>query len=393
LAVLERRKPDRVPFDLGGTDCSSIHAVAYRRLREAMGLPTGPIPCACLMQFNVEVEEDVRAALGVDAEMLRFAPKVTRVWQAPFGVDLIVPDGFRPERQPDGSWTMSRGGRGTSARMAVDAHYFDPDGFPMPHVTSPAELDAYDELFAHWDYSSIYDEPLDALGERARKQYEGTDRAVVAIWQLHFLQAGQLMRGYDQFLMDLMTAKDLAHAILAKLLDVYVARIDRLLEATGPYFDVVLLTDDLGTQKAGMLSPTLYREMIYPYISQVVAKIKAAGKKIVMHSCGAVSAFVPFLIGMGVDALNPIQVSAEGMDPADLVREYGRDIAFWGGGIDTQSALCADNPDTVCTDVRKRLERFGPDASWIFTQVHNIQYDVPPRNILAMHETFCQATR
>jgi uroporphyrinogen decarboxylase len=121
--------------------------------------------------------------------------------------------------------------------------------------------------------------------------------------------------------------------------------------------------------------------------------MKAAGKKVVMHSCGAVSAFVPFMIEMGIDALNPVQVSACGMNPADLVREYGKDIAFWGGGCDTQHALNAAHPETVRADVRRRLKEFGPDAHLVFTQVHNIQYDVPAENVMAMRDEFWKQTR
>ncbi|MHC4407045.1 MAG: uroporphyrinogen decarboxylase family protein, partial [Planctomycetota bacterium] len=158
-------------------------------------------------------------------------------------------------------------------------------------------------------------------------------------------------------------------------------------------FDVVFLTDDLGTQKTGFISPDTYREMIYPYIAELVGKIKSAGKKVVMHSCGAVSLFVPFFIEMGVDALNPVQVSAGGMNPADLARQFGRDIAFWGGGCDTQHALNASDPEVVRADVRRRLGEFGPDASLVFTQVHNVQYDVPPENILAMRDELFRQTR
>ena len=142
-----------------------------------------------------------------------------------------------------------------------------------------------------------------------------------------------------------------------------------------------------------MISNDMYREMVYPYISEVVRRIKAAGKKVVMHSCGAVSSFVPFMIEMGVDGLNPVQVSADEMNPADLVREYGRDIAFWGGGCDTQYALPAKDTEIVRADVRQRLKEYGTDSSLVFAQVHNIQYDVPPENILAMREAFWKQAR
>ena len=156
---------------------------------------------------------------------------------------------------------------------------------------------------------------------------------------------------------------------------------------------MALLCDDLGTQQSGLISPTLYREMIFPFASELVRTIKSHGKKVIMHSCGAVARYIPFMIEMGVDALNPVQVSAKGMNPRDLVREYGRDIAFWGGGCDTQHALNAADPEVVRADVRRRLDEFGPDVHLVFTQVHNIQYDVPPENILAMRDEFWKRTR
>ncbi len=128
-------------------------------------------------------------------------------------------------------------------------------------------------------------------------------------------------------------------------------------------------------------------------MSEIVGKIKSAGKKVIMHSCGAVADFVPFMIEMGADALNPVQVSAAGMNPRDLVRRFGKDIAFWGGGVDTQHVLNATDPEAVRAEVRGRLEQYGPGVSLVFTQVHNIQYDVPPENIIAMWDEFWKQTR
>jgi len=393
LRVLDRKEPDVIPFEIGGTDVSSIHVLTYKRLRELLGLPDRPIKCGCLIQLIVEMDEDVREALGVDVEALHFASRETKIWNAPMGVRLVVPAGWAVEDLPDGSSVVRNAEGKVYSQRAADAYYFDPVGTPLADVTSPAELDRFDALFERWDYSSVYDEPIEELADRARRQYESTDRAVVGLWRAHYLQTGQLMRGYEQFMIDLMVNKTLAHAMMEKLHRVYMKRIETFLSAFGEFLDVVMLTDDLGTQQSGMISPGLYKEMIYPYISELVGRIKAAGKKVLMHSCGAVSEFIPFLIEMGVDALNPVQVSANGMNPRDLVREYGKDIAFWGGGCDTQHALNAENPEIVRADVRRRLEEYGPDASLVFTQVHNIQYDIPPENILAMREEFMRLTR
>jgi uroporphyrinogen decarboxylase len=393
LATLNRQRPDCIPFEIGGTDCSSVHVIGYKKLRERMGLADGPISCGCLFQLVAQTDADVMDALEVDVEVLWFGSLKTRLWNTPFGVDLIVPERFDVEDLADGSSVVRSPQGVVYAKRAADAYYHDPFGTPLAHVTSPAELDQFDALFERWDYSYTYDEPLEAMAARAKTQYESTDRAVVMLWRMHYLQAGMLMRGYEQFLMDLVANKDLAHALLAKLHQVYLDRADAFLAALGPWFDIAFLTDDLGTQKGGMFSTAVYEEMIFPYVAELVRKIKAAGKKVVMHSCGAVATYVPYLIEMGVDALNPVQVSAAGMNPAELVRQYGKDIAFWGGGCDTQRALKAPDPEVVRADVRRRLEEYGPDASLVFTQVHNVQYDVPPQNILAMRDEFFKQAR
>lgn len=393
LATLNRQKADCIPFDIGGTDCSSVHVIPYQKLRELLGFGDGPIRGGCLIQLVAQTDRPVMDALGTDVEALWFGSQRTKLWKTPFGVELIVPERFDVKDLPDGSSVVRNPQGAIYARRAADAYYHDPVGNPLANVTSPAELDQYDALFERWDFSYVYDEPMEDLAARAKMQYESTDRAVVTLWRMHYLQAGMLMRGYEQFLVDLMANKDLAHALLGKLHQAYLRRIEMFLKAFGPWFDIIFLTDDLGTQKTGMISTALYREMIYPYIAEAVGKMKAAGKKVVMHSCGAVSAFVPFMIEMGIDALNPVQVSAAGMNPADLVRQYGRDIAFWGGGCDTQHALNAADPEIVRADVRQRLKEFGPNAHLVFTQVHNIQYDVPAENILAMRDEFFKQTR
>lgn len=393
LATLEHRTPDCIPYDLGGTDCSSVHVLPYRKLRAVLGLPDQPVRCGCLSQLIAQPDADVMDAVATDVEALWFGSQETKLWKTPFGVDLVVPARFDVVDLPDGSSEVRNPRGAVYAQRAAGAYYHDPAGTPLGAITTPAALGQFDALFARWDLSYTYDEPLDQLAQRAQQQYQATDRAVVTLWRMHYLQAGMLLRGYEQFLVDLLAEKTLAHAILSKLHEVYLRRVEAFLAAFGRWFDVVFLTDDLGTQKAAMISTATYREMIYPYISELVGRIKAAGKRVLMHSCGAVSAFIPDLIEMGVDALNPVQVSAVGMNPADLVREYGKDITFWGGGCDTQHALNAADPAVVRADVRQRLQEFGPRPPLVFTQVHNIQYDVPAENILALRDEFWRQTR
>lgn len=136
-----------------------------------------------------------------------------------------------------------------------------------------------------------------------------------------------------------------------------------------------------------MLSADLYRRMIKPYQAQLFGYIKKrTGKPILLHSCGSVYELIPDLIEIGVDAINPVQVSAANMDSARLKAEFGADITFWGGGCDTQSVLSRGTPAAVRDEVKRRIDDFAPGGGFVFTQVHNIQPDVPPDNVLAMFE-------
>jgi uroporphyrinogen decarboxylase len=216
---------------------------------------------------------------------------------------------------------------------------------------------------------------------------------VVANLQLHLLAAGQILRGYETFMMDLVASKPLAHALLERLTESYMKRCDGYFAEARGHVDVVLLNDDLGTQAGPMLSLDCYREMIWPYQRRLFAHVKQrSGAFLLFHSCGSVARFIPSLIEAGVDALNPVQVSAAEMDTAKLKSRFGRDIAFWGGGCDTQGVLARGSARRIREEVSRRVEELSPAGGFVFTQVHNIQPDVPPANVVEMLEAF-QACR
>jgi uroporphyrinogen decarboxylase len=194
------------------------------------------------------------------------------------------------------------------------------------------------------------------------------------------------MRGYEQFMVDLLTDEPMTRGILDRLHAVYMERTERFLLQMADYADVIFLTDDLGTQNAALISPTCYREMIKPYWAELIGLIKKYDKKVLMHSCGAISELIPDLIEMGVDAVNPVQITATGMSPARLKNEFGKDIAFWGGGVNTQGILDKGTVQEVRDDVKRNVDIFAKGGGYVFTQVHNIQSDVPPENIAAAYK-------
>ncbi|HDY64718.1 MAG TPA: hypothetical protein ENH84_00595 [Phycisphaerae bacterium] len=386
IAALEHRETDRLPIDFAGTDCSSIHVFAYDKLRKHLGIRPRPIRLSCLIQMVTECDNELFDYFHADAKALCFHPRKWQMWESGWGFDVEAPDLWSPETLNDGK-TVIRDANGVIRFERPDeGFYFDPVSFVFADVKTPGEFDKYPEVFGRWDWSAVYDESIEEYAARAKELYASTDRAVVASWRMHYLQAGQIMRGYEQFMIDLLTDEPLARGLLDRLHAVYLKRTETFLEAMSDYTDIVFFTDDLGTQNAPLIGPDLYKKIIKPYWSELLALVKKYGKKVLMHSCGAISEFIPDLIEMGVDALNPVQITADGMEPERLKREFGKDIAFWGGGISTQGALDRATPQCIRDEVKRNVEIFAPGGGFVFTQVHNIQFNVPAENIVAAYE-------
>jgi hypothetical protein len=142
------------------------------------------------------------------------------------------------------------------------------------------------------------------------------------------------------------------------------------------------------------LAPEIYRRMIKPAQKRVWAFIKSrTTAQLFLHSCGAVRAFIPDLIEIGVDILNPVQVAAKGMDPGELKVEFGKDLTFWGGGCDTQKVLTFGTPREVEAEVRRRISELAPGGGFVFNQIHNVQPQVPAENIIRMLDTVLEYGR
>jgi len=387
LMALRHQEPDRVPIDLGGMRSTGIMAVAYNRLKAHLGIAGGETKVYDLMQqlalpeppilerFGVDVLPLPRPAWGLDPTNPTWKP-----WTLPDGSPALVPSGFNPVQNERGDWLVLDDEGRVVHRMPAGGLYFDQMYHPLAEATTVAEIEAF-------ELQDISDEELAWLRREARRLYETTDKAIMGEFGGNILEAAQGLRGWDRFMMDMALEPKLAQALTQKLADHYVANLPRYLDAVGDYIQIIQMGDDLGTQNGPQMSPDMYRKIIKPCHRQVYEYVKThSDLYIFLHTCGSIYKLIPDLIEVGVDILNPVQISAAEMDPARLKREFGKDVVFWGGGADTQHVLPNATPEEVRQHVRELIEIFAPGGGYVFCQVHNIQADVPPENIVAMFE-------
>lgn len=366
--ALEHKEPDRVPFDLGATYVTGIHKHAYLRWREALGLPRVEPKIFEMLQQIALVDHDMVEILGVDAKPVTPGGSLT----------------FHADIKDMGAYTYFHDEWNIGWRMPKDGGmYYDMFDHPLAG-------DITEETIA----DSPGPNPLDptrfvGMRETARRVAEEEKRAVVVTQMTAGIaEMAAWMRGYEDYYIDLALNHQLVGRLMDKVKQTKAAYWERVLEEVGDYLDVMMLGDDFGGQNRLLMSPKTWRELIKPRLKELFDFLHSKSKgKVFLHSCGSIREVIPDLIEIGVDILNPVQLSAAGMDSAGLKREFGKDLTFWGGGIDTQLVLPRGTPEEVRSEVRRRLEDLMPGGGFVFNPVHNIQGDVPAQNLMAMWET------
>jgi uroporphyrinogen decarboxylase len=303
-------------------------------------------------------------------------------WILPDGTACEASDSFNPEPDGQGGWQL-RHERGIWAVMPKNALYFS--GGPANHELDQAKTVAD---LADWKPGYANEHSYEGTAEKAKWLQENTDLAVMSGFGGGALEPAQGLRGWGQFMEDLAGNSDLAEEIIGRLTAANVHNAKLFMEMVGPYLDLVQMGDDLGTQAGPQMSPGMYHRFIHPAHKAVyqAAKNAAPNVFIFLHSCGGIRPLIADLIDEGVEVLNPVQTNAAGMDPAGLKRDFGDNITFWGGGAEVAGVLTDGTPDEVREQVRERIRVFGPGGGFVFCQVHNIQANVPPANIIAMLE-------
>jgi len=401
LAALNHRDPDRIPIDLSGHRSSGIAAIAYAKLRNHLGLPKRPIRVYDPIQQLAIVDEDVLDRFSVDTIELGRAfaleEKYWAEWILPDGTPCLMPVWVKPQRDGNRWVIRSETGR-VIAQMPDGALYFEQTYYPFadgePDHRKIAE--ALDE--GMWTAIASPPGPITSgpeghktLAEGAKRLREQTDRAIIGLFGGNLLEIGQFLYRNDNFFMLMAADPEATHDFLEKLVELHLKNLEKFLGAVGRYIDVVLFGDDLGMQTGPQISPKMYREFFKPRHARMWKRAKELAEvKVMLHCCGGVRELLPDLIDAGLDAINPVQVSCRGMDPAGLKAEFGKSMVFWGGGCDTQAQLSRGTPDSIRRHVREQIGILAPGGGFVFQQVHNIMADVPARNIVAMYDAILQ---
>lgn len=366
LDAMEHRSADRVPIDFGSTNSTGITKPAYHRLLNHLGLDL-EVSVFDRAQQLVCVNEEVLERFSIDTRGL--------IIKGPDRSDEELPnDCFRDE------WGIIR-------RRPSGGLYYD-------LVFSPFEEHISFSALEHYPWPDPKD-PGRFRGLRQEAEYwrgQG-DHALVLQIRGGFITQAELLRGFGNFWMDLLLQPELAGELLDHTLAFSMEVAKLALETLGEdSVDILGYGDDIGMQTGCLVSPELYRQILKPRQARFIRHLKdiSGGKKILYHTCGAVAPLIEDLIEIGVDALNPVQTSAVGMDLRLLKDRFGDRIAFWGG-IDTQRLLNRATPEEVAAETKRTIRLLSEGGGYILNSVHNIQPDVPPENICAMFEAALQA--
>lgn len=398
LSALNHREPDRVPIDFSGHRSSGIAAIAYAKLRAHLGLPKRPIRVYDPIQQLAIVDEDVLDLFGVDTiELGRgFALEDSwwADWELPDGTPCQMPTWALPEREANQWVIRSKNSGRTIARLPDGALYFEQTYFPF--ADGSADPLAIWEAFSECMWTAVASPPgpqlsgkdADAqLRDGAQRLRARTDRAILGLFGGNLLEIGQFLFRNDNFFLLLAGEPEQAHAFLDRLVELHLQNLERFLGAVGPFIDIIVFGDDLGMQVGPQISPEMYREFFKPRHALLWRRAKElANVKVLLHSCGGIRELLPDLIEAGLDAVNPVQITCNGMDAAGLKRDFGRDLVFWGGGCDTRDCLPHGTAAAVRRHVEQQVATMAPGGGFVFQQVHNIMANVPPANIVAMFQ-------
>ena len=393
ISSINHKQPDRIPVDLGGSTVSGISALAYSALLKKLGI-NKPVLVFDTVQQLAHVDDEILELFGADClDVNRIFTREEKAWydiELAGGEIVKYPGWFRPLQDDDGGlYTVDQEKRVIS-RMPSGASSFDQTIFPWQDGL-PDDFSSLKNAFksinwfvhSHNNYINISDSELRSKVQDIR---ENSDRAIVMSGGVKLLETGFFLRRMDNLFMDLMLEQDKLGKLFDALTEMHLAGLEKKCRAVGDLVDVIRFGDDLGMSSGPFMDLDTFRKLLKPRYKILCDFVKKnSNMKIFLHSCGSIRQFIPDLIEVGFDIINPVQTNCEGMDPLSLKNDFGKDITFWGGGVDTASILNMGKPEDVRKDVLKRCEILSRDGGFIFAPIHNILSEVPPENIIAAY--------
>ena len=404
LKTVNHKQPDRVVIDLGATPVTGIHVQTISKLRRHFGLQRKPIRVIEPFQMLGEVGWELIDSIGIDVigawgknNMFGFhnhAPY--KEWKTPWKQRVMVPLDFNVTKDENGDLLMyPEGDTSVSpcAKMPKASYFFDAIIRQEPIVEE--ELNVEDNLE---EFGLISDADLEHWRVEVDKAYfsgkaviaafGGTALGDIALVPGMDLKAPKGIRDVTDWYMSTIMRPDYVKTIFEREVEIALENLKRIFAVVGNKVNAMFICGtDFGTQDSTFCAPEQFDEMWLPYYKKVNDWIHENTQwKTFKHSCGAVENFMDGFIRAGFDIINPVQISAAGMDPAKLKQKYGRDLVFWGGGVDTQHVLPFGKPEEVREQVLRNCDIFMKDGGFVFNTVHNIQANVPTQNIVAMLE-------
>jgi uroporphyrinogen decarboxylase len=368
LTTLRRREPDRVPLDLGSTQVTTISRVACDNLRRHLGLPEVEPQIMDSIQQVVIPHDDILQRLEVDTRGIY--AKMYSNWNA----TLTEDENYRYYHD---EWGMTH-------RMPKDGGlYFSL--FKSPLDDTMLTMEAIEK---HPWPDPTDPRRFEGLRNQALALRDAGYPVVMKAFAAGILEMACRVRPMDLFLMDLAMCEAEAAALMRTIMELKARYWEAALDELGDVVDVIAEADDYGTQDSMLIRPEMYRRLIKPLQAELFQRVRAKLKDgfIFFHSCGNVRGLIPDFIEIGVDILNPVHIAATGMEPESLKKDFGKDLCFWGGGVETQHVLPRGTPEEVRENVRKNVEALMPGGGFVFNTIHNIQADVSPENVMAMIE-------
>ena len=403
LKSLNHQQPDRIPIDFGATPVTGIHAKMVAKLRDYFSLEKRPLKVHEPYQMLALVEPDLQEALGVDVEgvparetIFGFPNDKWKEWSFLDDFTVLVSEHFQTDKQADGSFVVyPKGDRAAppSGRMPKGGYFFDSIIRQEPiddnKLNVEDNLEEFGEITdADLNYFEAEAKKARATGRAVIANFGGTALGDIALVPAPFLTHPKGIRDVTEWYMSTLTRQDYVREIFDRQSQIAVRNLQKLWQRLGDLVDVVFMCGtDFGTQSSTFCSKETFRDLYMPYYKRMNDWIhQNTTWKTFKHSCGAVETLIGDFIESGFDILNPVQVAAAGMAPEHLKKEYGSEITFWGGGVDTQTTLMFKSPQEVRAEVLKHCEIFSRDGGFVFNTVHNIQGNVPVQNVVAMLE-------